>query len=477
MAPLAAAALVATLAPLMIATTGGLAAAEAGTTDTSAGEGPGERQENEVEEFPSPLVVPVLTEGSVPPHLAVTSFFISPDAVDEETFSEVASATGNELVVRFAEPFRLPDEGRYRVAAHIGDPTTDHIRVSLVVVAGVSTGVVEIGSGDDWEREGRAEVVFDADEVSLTLPPDLDPAQDMIWIEASRGDGGDASAVVSPLVMLAELLGAGPAASTLTASDLAWGSVSQPPRPPVEVQDPPTVTVADGEILVTYPGPPPATVDGREVETILDVVRLAPDFEGGGAAPWLVAIDHQRGEVALLDGTMPIPAAIPNDGAWILEGYPEGGIEAGTELVFDLEAVLDEFGFADQAATAALGIARSLTLADGTRVRPDGVLATLEWFEGGAPSPGGTIVPTTESAAGPSAREASTDSGSDSFPVAAVAAGCVAALLMVAGWLAWRWWRYRVEAPYQVPESPHEARPVPPKDEGLDELTEQLFGP
>lgn len=438
------------------------------------------------EAFPAPIVAGVLPAEGTPAPLAVTSLRVE------------GGADGRTLVVAFAAPFEMPDVARYRVALLLGAADAPRQRLSLLAEAGVATGVVERAERPDWVSSGATEVALDGAEVRIGLPDDLVVDADALaWVEAAlvEAEGGEAERFVTPLFPALDLLvGSGP---DLDAASMAWSSATaQPPTEAVDTGAAPAVRVEDEEIVVTFGGDIPTSVGGQPVASVVDVVRVASGFSGGALAPYLIAIDHDKGTITLLDGTQALPVEVETDGSWILEDLPATDVREGTEVVFELPAVLSAFGLPDAADATGVGVARSITLDSGTVVRADGPVATLAWYaEGGAPTPppGGAVDPATgssaipgtatdgaveggvEQGAGDGASAADGEGGRSVLPVVAVA--CVVILLGAASWLVVRWLEHRRQEVVVGPAA--ERRPVSPSaDERarLEAFTSELFG-
>lgn len=412
--------------------------------------------------FPEPVVAPVFVPDGTPTQLSVTSV-----AIDTDGPRAVAD-------IRFAEPFGQPDVFRYRVALLVGDPAGEQQRVSLLVDGGVPLGVVEVGDGDEWEATGATAATFDrADGVTVELPAGFAPAaDDLAWVEVALAESetGPVDRFVTPLVPAADLFGA--SGDVVHTAGRAWGSVDeQPPAPAVAVPDPPGARLDGDQLVLAFSGPLPTELGGEGVVNVVDVVRIADGFADGGAAPYLVTVDHGKGTVSLLDGTGVLPVEVATDEDWLVRDLPGTAVLAGTEVVVDLPAVAAAFGLGPGTEGLAVGTARSITLDSGRVVRADGVLATTDWLAA-APDPATTT--STTPADSPGATGGDDDSV---LPFVLVGLGIVA--LGGAAWFGLRWWEHRrhhrMTGP--IPESPP---PVAAPDEAeqarLDTWTDELFG-
>lgn len=428
--------------------------------------------------FPLPVVAPVLTETEGPAPLAVTSFGV---------------ADADLVEIRFAAPFELPDAFRYRVDLRIGQPGetgATQSRVSfLVEEGGAPEGLVEVGNGSGWDTEGTTEVAFDDGLLTLALPTDFEvDDEDLAWLDINlvEEEGDAAARFLTPLVPAGQALA--PTGPTISAADYAWGSVDQqPPAPPLELGASPVLFLEGDELVVEYQESIPSLAEGRSVVKVVDVVRIAPDFEGGGAAPYLLVIDHELGSVSLLDGTYPMPAEVPNDGSWLVTGLPERAIGALDQIRVSLPEVLEVFGLdtADLASDdqLALGLARSAQVRTGVQdsfpIRSDGVVATTAWLTAAASVEPQTTASSVAEAVAPEVAAPPTsggDGGNDGI-VVFVAIGCLVALLGTAGFLVVRWLEHRRRVMASGPVVPTGPAPPPSESEQeeLAEFTRQLF--
>lgn len=324
--------------------------------------------------FPAPLVA--ATAAPDQPELAVRSLYVTPDIPVPDIG----------ITVVFAAPFAPPADG-YELMVSFGDPRGSHARAVLRTVNGAVVGVLEEVKGTEVSEvgpiraeltpEGTAELVF----TSAILPP-----AGSLWVSASVAD--PPAGYRSQLYPVAELLGLTPPGE-LSASPDAWRFLPDSPTPEVvEVANPPVVTLDGTTVRLTWPGAPPVQVAGLSIKTFVDVVRIAPDFDDRGQAPYLVAVDHSTGTINLLDGTQLIPATVAVSNAEWLRSEPSFPVVGGSFIEFDLDDVGKVFGIEISPEATAIGTARSITLADGTVVRADGVLGTVEWFDGAAaPTP------------------------------------------------------------------------------------------
>jgi hypothetical protein len=375
--------------------------------------------------FPAPLVAAMLSPDE-PAALAVRSVYLEPGVDDADPM----------VVVQFAAPYTLPPDG-YRLSVLFGDPAGRSVRTSLRAERGNAVGSVDVGSIDSFAELGPTEVTTTADATArLALPVDVLPESGSMWVVAELAD--PAATYISPLYPMDQFLGRGPPGA-LSASSAAWMTLPGDTLPSaVELSAAPVVTVDGSIVTLTYDEPVPTEVGGVLVSTMVDVVRIAPDYLSGGQAPYLVAVDHVTGGVNLLDGTQLIPATLtPSTDEWLLTDLPDR-VGPGTVVQFDLALVAEEFGLTTATDSTALGAARSVTLVDGTVVRADGVQGTLSWFE----SPTEALVPSTDATVAPdlatAAPAADTDAGSGSnAPWLAIIVATLAVLVVAAGWLMW----------------------------------------
>jgi hypothetical protein len=451
--------------------------------------------------FPVPVMAPVLVGDDVVPELAVSSYGLSAD--------------GETLEVRFAEPFAVPEAVRYRVELHVGDPAGPERQVSYVLEDGESAGVVEERDGDDWNEIGGVDAeLTDEGRLDLEVPGDLldglettdEPEGDdepdgddaggeapepvlLAWIEVElmREEGGEVEQLLTPLVPALDLLGEPDA--VLQPAPLAWGSTEQPPDLAVATGAAPTVRIEDDELIVEYSEPVPTQVDGDQVTAVRDVVRIAPDFGGGGAAPYLMVIDHDLDAVNLLDGNLALPAEVPNDGSWLLEGLPTRSVGEGDVIRASLPDVLEVFEISSDDPASddqlALGLARVVVVADpadptgsGVSYSADGVIATSAWLSA-APATGEPETTTPAGEVPTTGTTNETDRGDDrSRWFAPAVTACVIALLATAAFLISRWIEHRRRVAAAGPVTPVRPPPEPTAEEReeLDEFTREIFG-
>jgi hypothetical protein len=397
---------------LLLAVTAGPLAAQ---TDPTAP--PESVAEAEPAPFPVPIVAPMLSAPD-PAVLAVRTVYME---WDEE-------GTNPTIVVRFAAPYTLPANG-YRLSVLFGDPKGRSVRASMRAVEGAPVGSLEVGTVDAFAELGPIKATTTADGTArLTVPFDSLPVSGSVWVVAELTD--PAASFVSPLYPLDQFLDRG-VPGVLSASSSAWMTRPGEVQPTlVDLQAPPELTVEGTTVSLRYSEPVPTEVGGVLVSTLVDVVRIAPDYDDAGQAPFLVAVDHVSGTVNLLDGTQPIPATLtPASDEWLLTELPSR-ISDGTVVEFDLELVAEEFGIEFSPDTMALGAARSITLSDDTVVRADGVQATLAWFEFDAP-----IEPVAPETAAPAERGGSPEDG---LPWVLMIGGAAVVLLLAIAGLRWR---------------------------------------
>jgi len=147
---------------------------------------------------------------------------------------------------------------------------------------------------------------------------------------------------------------------------------------PVELPPGGTLVSVDDQIAITYPDPPPSEVDGQPATSVVDLIRIAPDYDAGAVLANFVGFDRTTGEVNLYDGFAPTPIDKSGDRSWLVSAPPPR--EAGA-LVLDRAAIVTALGLPDDGAGIALGISRSIVLEDGRFVTADGVLATDAWLD------------------------------------------------------------------------------------------------
>jgi hypothetical protein len=419
--------------------------------------------------FPLPVVAPVLVPEDSAAPLAVTSYGLG--------------SGGDTVVVHFAEPFELPDAFRYRVEFHVGDPGGERQRISFIAESGEQSAIAEEGDGVEWDEIGGVEAVFVDDVLSLGLPDDLEVDDDSVaWLEVSliREDTGGDDRFATPLVPALDLLD--PEEPVLHTAPQAWGSVEQPPAPPVRTGAGPTVRIEGDELILEYSEPVPTEVSGERVEKVTDVVRIAPDYGAEGGASFLVFVDHAEDTVTLRDATSPLLAEVPNDDLWLIEGIPTRGVDEGDQIRVSVTSLLQALDITSAEIEAdnrvAFGVARQVQVGggaadDGGFYRSDGMLGTAAWFAGTAFEEAG---PVTTTAPGP--RAAGNGEGGRSRVLTIVVVVCVIALLGTTAYLTVRYLDHRrrmratgpVITPRPAPEPTEEER------ERLDEFTRQLFG-
>lgn len=424
--------------------------------------------------FPVPVIAPVLDPDDLTASLSISSYGVTED--------------GDAVEVRFAKPFELPDVFRYRVELHIGDPEGQQQRISFVAEEGEQSGLIEEGDGDDWNEVGTVDTEFRDDgviviEVPSDLADDLDPeVAPLAWMEAElvRESSGGAERFVTPLVPALDVVA--PDSALLAPAPVAWGSDDQPPDPPVPTGTAPTLRLEGGELIVEFSEPVPTDVDGAPVAAVKDVVRIAPDFAAQGAAPYLLVIDHAEDTVSLLDGSLALPAEVPNNGDWLLEGLPTRGVQEGDTIRASLEGILDVFGITSQDLAnddhIALGIARTVRVTDeadpegsGTEVAADGVLATAEWLRA---TDRPAVTPSLTIGSGdPTAEESTRDKY-----FAPVVTVCVIALVATTIYLLVRWLdhRRRMRATGPIVDPRPAPAPTEEEREELEEFTREIFG-
>jgi hypothetical protein len=292
------------------------------------------------------------------------------------------------VVVGFSQGFPLPGDG-YRLAVQVGDPAAERVRASLLVEGGAPTGVLEQGDGTSWESLGNTRVAFDpAGSARIELPADLVADRTSIWVEV---EVGGAVAASTPVFSWADLRGETDP-GVLGVSD--YGVVTDGQLVPtgdlVELVDGPVLEYANGSILITFPGPPPADVRGNPALAVIDYLRFGAEPANGGLPPFYVTIDHTSRQIVLWDGSTGLPVPVEVDPAtWLVQGFPPPDPAAPapavtSEIVVSLDGLSQAIGLPVDDPAFGMGVARSISLADARIVTFDGVLGLTAWFEGSA---------------------------------------------------------------------------------------------
>jgi hypothetical protein len=420
---------------------------------------------DEEEQFPLPVVAPVLLPDGVSPELAVESYGLTQD--------------GDAVQVNFTTAFEPPEVFSYEIDLLVGDPDEDgdQLRMSYVSDEGVVSGVVAESDGDGGFTEvGEIDVSYEEGVATIGLSDELDPGDnDVAWVEVTliADEEGDVETFTTPLVPAGDLLS--PSGPATTTAQEAWGSSDQPPEPSVSVGDGPVLSLDDDTLVVEYTAPNPTEVGGFAVAGVTDVVRIAPSYLDVGAVPDLLVIDHAADTVSLLDGTTPIPAEIDSQpDLWLEDGLPTRGVQEGDAVRVSLPDVLEAFdvdvdGEIDESDVLGLGIARSVRVDDGSEnglvYRADGMMATGAWFGGNAEE-------------APVVAEPPADDDDEPWFATPIVIG---AALLIAGTIAFlllRWWehRRRMQAATSIGAAPPAtAKATPEEKERLEEFTKALF--
>jgi hypothetical protein len=291
------------------------------------------------------------------------------------------------VVVGFAQGFVLPGDG-YAVRANFGRPGAERVRASLVVEGGSPTGRLERGDGAAWQDQGATRASFDASGVArIEVPADLVADKVAVWVEI---DEGTTTVAGTPIFSWGDLRGESEPAH-LGVSD--FGVVTDGSLVPtgdiVEAGPGPSVAYANGSITISFPGPAPTDLRGNPAVAVIDYLRLGTAPAQGGLPPFYVTIDHVSGQVLLWDGSSGLPTPVPADPAtWVIQGLgppdPADPSAAPGEVVLSLDGLSQAIGVGVDDSAFAMGIARSVALADARIVTFDGVTGLLTWFEGSA---------------------------------------------------------------------------------------------
>lgn len=409
--------------------------------------------------FPAPLVAavhPAVPDGRRP--VQVEGFSVVPGAGEGEP----------QIAVAFADLFDLPAEP-WRVSVVAGAPDGPRLRVSLLAEGGATTGRAEVSAGDRWTVVDTPEVTFDPSGLVL-VPLDLSlvPASDgeagpVVWVEAVLGEDGDAAqvATATPWFDLASVVGSGepgllvggrlaplgaPSGADDAGASSDAGATNDTSAPDVTADGDP-VTVVDlgaspvlalareatggdavrSAIVLRYDTGPPTEVAGQGVTEVVDLLRVAPDFVGGAVVTPYIELNRTTGAVRLVDARQWPLVDATGDGSWQRADASSGSVTGPATVAFDLDAVLAALGDVPDRSTVALGLTRTVRLADGSQVVAEGVLGSTAWLDTAV----GVTLPTAAlpAPAVPVAPPAATE-GDDGVPPAGIAAVIV---LLVAG--------------------------------------------
>ncbi len=345
-------------------------------TDTSVPQttaGAGDPAGAAVAAFPAPLVAPVPAPAG-PPDVRLSSFFATGDAQSPQ------------VELRFAEAFTLP-EGTYRASVLVGTPGGEMLRATLLSEGGATVGVLESSAdGVTFTEVGEVEVSFQPSGV-IVLP-------------------SGTTAVV-------------------TGAD---GSAA-PPIAGLPVG--PTASVVNQSLTVDYPEPPPLEVGGVAVVSAIDDVLIVPDAANDGVGADYIRVDHTNRTVILVDALDSFPPRdASGDRSWLVSEEPadsEGGWVRS--FTFDLPAIAEALDFPPVGDATAIGVKRTLVLADGSVLNADAVLATLDWYAAALVSQDPQTPPTTVATTADTAE--SDETGTPWFLIGGALALVVAVLVAV----------------------------------------------
>jgi hypothetical protein len=341
--------------------------------------------------FPAAVWAPVSVAVDLPPELQMTSLYLPP----------VTAGQGPSAVVGFAGAFQLP-AGRWRVSVGVGNPNGVTVRTSLLWDGNDSVGVVERLDGLLVEDLGSVDVSVQASLVVIGLPDEVfgGALGDVLWVEAVLGEDSAPEATVrSDWYSRSSVFGEG-APGLVTGGSI--GSVVGPDREavgtgaePVVVDTgaPATVQVT-GDVAVVELAAPPASVAGRTVAEVVDVVTFSADPIVGTTGPQ-VRVNRTTGTVDLAAGTLGGPVSLNDDASvvtadpsWLPSGSPDpddpANPAAGT-LTVDLPGAFDQLGLSLPGDSLAVTITRVVTGIDGTQVLAAGMAADRSWLDQGAP--------------------------------------------------------------------------------------------
>jgi hypothetical protein len=398
--------------------------AESSTTSTSTeGAGTTEATTTTIEPAPVPegTPFPVALVAPVPPvegdpDTAITDLYVTDGATPDEP----------DVVVQFREPFTFAGTP-YRVGVVIGDPTGTRLRTWLISngPGNLPYGRVERFEAGTWTELGATTVQFQDGLMILTVPIAEAPTGGAIWAEIVENDA-DAPSHTTPYFSRDALFGtadAGTVPSGVFGRVFGLDGISPDP---VELPPGGTLVSIEDQIAITYPDPPPREVDGQAATSVVDLVRIAPDYDAGAVLANFVGFDRTTGEVGLYDGFAPTPIDKSGDRSWLISAPPPR--EAGV-LVLDRAAIVRALGLPDDGAGIALGVSRSIELEDGRFVTADGVLATDDWLDLAPPSALPEVTTTTAPAAAAPASEPASETRLPLLVAAGV--GLVLVLLVV----------------------------------------------
>ncbi|GIU85018.1 MAG: hypothetical protein KatS3mg008_1793 [Acidimicrobiales bacterium] len=342
------------------------------------------------DDFPAEIFAPVLVPEGTPRELTIVAMYVE------------SSEQGPTVHVRFTKGWAPPEGKKLDVGVFVGAPEGRTLRAGVTVRDGKPAGSVARGV-DGRFAEGEATTArVEDEEISVVLPGrllaglDLDRAS--IWATVAA----DGRKVTSPLFPTAALMGE---ATSLRPAEVAWLRPGSPEL--VAVPPGPALKVSQGRLQLSFDRPPPDALDGRlAVAQVVEVVRLVPDFGRGGRASHILAVNHRRREVSLLDARSTMPALVPGSRTAVPD-YPEVGRSGRFTLEVDTAALARAMGL-DPGSTFGVGVARSIDLEDGRVVRVDGPVASPSWFADRQPD-GATEAPSRDADGGGTEVESPSD--------------------------------------------------------------------
>jgi hypothetical protein len=193
----------------------------------------------------------------------------------------------------------------------------------------------------------------------------------------------------------------------------------------------PTASVVNQSLTVDYPEPPPLEVGGVAVVSAIDDVLIVPDAANDGVGADYIRVDHTNRTVILVDALDSFPPRdASGDRSWLVSEEPadsEGGWVRS--FTFDLPAIAEALDFPPVGDATAIGVKRTLVLADGSVLNADAVLATLDWYAAALVSQDPQTPPTTVATTADTAE--SDETGTPWFLIGGALALVVAVLVAV----------------------------------------------
>ena len=331
----------------------------------------------------------------------------------------------------------LPDGARVSVLT--GDPTGVRKRASLLVDGSTTKGALDHGDGEIWQSLGPTDASVAKDGSVHIRLADTKGAS-AVWAEVVLPDGTSFSTPPFPVdALLRPVTNGRIVPASFGVVEKANGT---PTGDMVPVDSRPVLTLVNQAVSILSADPLPTKLAGTGVASVVDFVRITPDFAEGGRPPYFAAVDETAGTATLWDGSKGLPVGLKvADSAWIIDApkpvKPGGTIQPVT---FDRAGLLKAVGLS-ASSNPAIGITRVVTLTDGRKVRLDGPVATTAWFDrtdaSAGPSESATATtsaPTKASAPASAATvqgsgDGSTSGGSGSSTVVIVIALLLAASL------------------------------------------------